>query len=93
MKMTSMKTPRTRREFERNFHFFEEQMRRQKMHFNANTIHTMDSLQNVKPLPNKRIDFLTVNESARLHVNTVANFANMPMPDIKEMEEGSSKED
>ena len=75
--MTNMKTPRTRREFERNFHLLNEQMRRNMVHYNENTFRGMESLLHVKSLPNKRIDLLTINEMARLHANTIANAPSM----------------
>lgn len=76
-KMTDMKTPRNRLEFERNFNLLKEQGYQGKMHFMQGTSHVMDSLNKVKILPNGRIDLLTINEGARLQANMMNNFANM----------------
>lgn len=74
--MTPMNTPTSRREFERNFHITFELLREGKMKFSEGLDGTIDSLLRVRYLPNGRIDFLSVNEMARLHVNTTANFSN-----------------
>lgn len=74
MNMESMETPRTRREFERSFFLAEEQLRNDKMRFTSNVKRSVQSLRMVRKLPNNRIDFLSVDESARLHVNMTANF-------------------
>ncbi|MBE0369667.1 AVAST type 1 anti-phage system protein Avs1c [Pseudoalteromonas aurantia] len=76
-KMTDMKTPRNRLEFERNFNLLKEQGYQGKMHFMQGTSHVIDSLNKVKMLPNGRIDLLTINESARLQANMMNNFPNM----------------
>ncbi|WP_194758342.1 AVAST type 1 anti-phage system protein Avs1c [Priestia megaterium] len=73
MNMTPMNTPSNRREFERNFHITAEIMREGKMHFSAQVNGTIDGLSRVRYLPNGRIDFLSVNEMARLHANMTAN--------------------
>lgn len=71
--MKSMVTPKTRQEFERNFHLAAEQLRNGKIVF-ASGMKSVDSLRKVRMLPNRRIDFLSVDEMARLHVNMTANF-------------------
>ncbi|WP_281560651.1 AVAST type 1 anti-phage system protein Avs1c [Thalassomonas sp. RHCl1] len=76
-KMTDMKTPRNRLEFERNFNLLREQAYQGKLHFVQGTMHVVDSLKKVQKLPNGRIDLLTINESARLQANTMNTFANM----------------
>ena len=76
-KMTDMKTPRNRLEFERNFNLLAEKMYQGKMHFGHNVAHGVDSLRKIQKLPNGRIDLLTINESARLQANMMNNFANM----------------
>ncbi|WP_045852233.1 AVAST type 1 anti-phage system protein Avs1c [Domibacillus enclensis] len=73
--MTAMNTPTNRREFERNFHLTAELMREGKMHFSDRVSGTVEGLLKVRHLPNGRIDFLSVNEMARLHVNMTANFS------------------
>lgn len=73
MKITGMNTPMTRRDFERNFNIVSELMKDGKCFFNSNTIETVEGLRKVKCLPNGRIDFLTVEESARLYVNMMGS--------------------
>jgi hypothetical protein len=76
--MIAMKTPDTRGEFERNFHLLHRKMEQGQMHFSANVIHTLDGLEKVRFLPNGRVDFLSVDESARLQANTMNNFPDFP---------------
>lgn len=78
--METMQTPTTRAEFERRFHLLKEKLRQGKMMF-AKKEMTLGILQ-VRFLPNKRIDFLSVNESARLNANMMNQFDN---EDFKEM--------
>lgn len=75
MKMTAMNTPSTRREFERNFQITAEFMKEGKMHFSDKVEGTINGLLRVRYLPNGRIDFLSVNEMARLHANMTADFS------------------
>ena len=70
--MSSMKTPVTRAEFERNFHLLYRQIIDGKLHF-AQGI-SMDGLGRVRFLPNGRIDFLSIDETARLYANSMAHF-------------------
>ena len=67
-----MKTPRTRAEFERNFHLLHRQMEDGRLLFSEQVPQTVDSLTRVRFLPNGRIDFLSVDEMARLQANTTA---------------------
>jgi hypothetical protein len=76
-KMTDMKTPRNRLEFERNFNLLTENMYQGKMFFGQGVTHGIDSLRKIQKLPNGRIDLLTINESARLQANMMNNFDNM----------------
>lgn len=69
--MKFMKQPMTRAEFERRFHLLKEQIQRGKMHF---AIGTTLGLEKIRLLPNGRIDFLSVNESARLQANMMEQF-------------------
>lgn len=73
MNVTDMETPRNRREFEYRFHLLEESMIKETLHFCNNTHHIVDSLMRVRYLPNKRIDFLSVDEKARLQANMMYN--------------------
>ena len=70
--MKSMKTPRTRAEFERNFHLLGRQISDGKFHV-AEGI-SVDGIARIRFLPNRRIDFLSVDESARLQANMMAQF-------------------
>lgn len=71
--MKPMNTPMTRQQFERNFNLAAEQIKNGKIHF-FKGMKSMDSLRKVRMLPNKRIDFLSIDELARSHVNMTANF-------------------
>ena len=66
-----MKQPMTRAEFERRFHLLKEQIQRGQMHFATGT---GLGLEKIRLLPNGRIDFLSVNESARLQANMMEQF-------------------
>jgi hypothetical protein len=76
-KMTDMKKPRNRLEFERNFNLLAENMYQGKVHFGQNVPHVIDSIKKIKNLPNGRIDLLTINESARLQANMMNNVPDM----------------
>jgi hypothetical protein len=72
MNIGSMKTPDTREEFEMNFHFVQEQVNRGKL----NVMRGVETgLEKMRVLPNGRIDLLSIDESARVTANTMANFA------------------
>jgi hypothetical protein len=71
--MKSMDTPRTRSEFERNFYLLHRRMVDGTIHFP--TDYPMQSMLRVRFLPNGRIDFLSVDESARLNANSTAQFS------------------
>ena len=90
--MESMQQPMTRAEFERRFHLLKERLKEGKMFF-ADLKMTL-GIQKVQFLPNGRIDFLSVNESARLNANMMAQY---DREDFKKMVDGhvgqSSPED
>ena len=65
-----MKTPPTRAEFERNLHLLHRQIEDGKFHVARGV--SLDGLARVRFLPNGRIDFLSVDESARLNANMIA---------------------
>ncbi|AMQ04989.1 AVAST type 1 anti-phage system protein Avs1c [Sporosarcina psychrophila] len=73
MNIQPMDTPKTRQEFERNFHLAAEQFIEGKT-IVGNVPRLAEGLLKVRKLPNNRIDFLSVDETARLHVNMVSNF-------------------
>lgn len=70
MNMDPMDTPTTRAEFEYRFHLLSQT----KLHVNQGI--SLQGLHNVRHLPNGRIDFLSVNESARLMANMMCHFRN-----------------
>lgn len=67
----------SRENFERHFNILEELLRNGRMSFTEGSMKSVEGLQKVRKLPNGRIDFLTVNEMARLSANSAANFENM----------------
>jgi len=87
--MNSMKTPCTRAEFERNFHLLHRLIKDDNFHI-APGLHSIDSLTRVRYLPNGRIDFLSVDESARLQANMTAQFDDGA---FKELLKGKPKEE
>ncbi|WP_200932173.1 AVAST type 1 anti-phage system protein Avs1c [Pseudorhodoferax sp. Leaf265] len=72
-----MDTPQNRAEFEHRFHRVFELVQQKKYHQFPGT---KESLLDVRLLPNGRLDFLSVDESARLIANTMLQFANFKMP-------------
>ena len=70
-----MSTPRTRAEFERNFHLLRRQISDNKFHIAHGLDRSIDGIIRVRPLPNGRIDFLSVDESARLQANMMNQFS------------------
>jgi len=69
-----MNTPRTRAEFERNFQLLHRQIADGKFHVAQGLSRTIDGIARVRYLPNGRIDFLSVDESARLQANMMNQF-------------------
>lgn len=74
-RMQLMDRPQTRSEFEHRFHGFREQLRQGKLRGAG------ESLLDVRYLPNGRLDFLSIDESARSQVNSMMHFANIRFPD------------
>lgn len=70
-----MNTPRTRAEFERNFNLLHRQIEEGKFHIAQGLSRSLDGLARVRFLPNGRIDFLSVDESARSLANSTAHFS------------------
>lgn len=81
MNIGDMKTPRNRREFERNFNLLKEMLLDERMHLPREF---GNSLLRVRYHPNKRIDFLTVDERVRLQANMCAN-----LPSFKKLTKGN----
>ena len=65
--------PATREEFERNLFLMAERMKGGKFHIMSGLNHSIRGIERVRKLPNLRVDFLSVDESARLLANTMAN--------------------
>ena len=65
--------PATRKDFERNLFLMAERMRSGSCSFPPRLHHAIRGIQQVRKLPNGRIDFLSVDEAAHLLANTVAN--------------------
>ncbi|EOY4669476.1 AVAST type 1 anti-phage system protein Avs1c [Vibrio vulnificus] len=78
-------TPETRSEFELRFHYLHNIMKQGKFHVNANI--SMEGILKVRKLPNGRIDFLSVNEQARLNANMMYHMRNFKLPDNIDLDE------
>ena|SRR5260370_31264179 len=68
-----METPNTRAEFERRFFILRELIKNGKLLFPRGIKRSELGLLDIRSLPNGRIDFLSVNESARLQANMAAH--------------------
>lgn len=79
----TMDTPKTRAEFELRFHHLREALRSDKMRFPPSM---GESLLRLRYLPNGRLDFLSVDEMARLQANMMLQFANFK-PSLQDKEE------
>ena len=86
-----MKTPRTRAEFERNFHLLHRQIEDGTLRFSEQVSRTLDALGRVRFLPNGRIDFLSVDEMARLQANTTAQFDEETLKQIQKESRASEQ--
>lgn len=89
-KLTSMKQPMTRGEFEERINLTHEQIHTGKLDTNG----LLDGLLDVRYLPNGRIDMLSVNEMVRLNANMSHQMIATPMGDIlrKMAEQGDSND-
>lgn len=67
-----MDTPRTRSEFELRFHHLREDLKNGKLSF---PVSVGESLQRLQLLPNRRLNFLSVDEPARLQANMMFQFS------------------
>jgi hypothetical protein len=77
-----MHTPYTRAEFEERMNYAREHLITGKMHF-AKGLRGPDSLLNVRYLPNRRIDLLSIDEMARLHANTTYQMRNVDFGEMR----------
>lgn len=73
---TTMQTPSTRAEFEERMNYAREQLINGMMHFSKG-LRGPDSLLNVRYLPNRRIDLLSIDEMARLNANMTYQMRNV----------------
>ena len=83
-----MVTPDTRAEFERAIYLLVEQLRQGRLMLPP-SMRLRSSLEALRYLPNGRLDFLSVDELARLQANTAAQFADGFFRELK----GTSNED
>jgi hypothetical protein len=74
-----MDTPDTRGEFERRFHILREQIMNGKLMLPRGSMALL-GLMELRHLPNGRLDFLSVNEFARLQANMANQMAGMMQP-------------
>lgn len=77
--MERMKTPNTRAEFEYRFHILKNMIEQDRFHVNQGI--STDGLRKIRYLPNGRIDFLSVNEQARLTANMMIQMQNITLPE------------
>ena len=82
-----MHTPSTRAEFEERMNYAREQLINGKMHFSKG-LRGPDSLLNVRYLPNRRIDLLSIDEMARLHANTIYGMRNLDIDEALSDDKG-----
>lgn len=85
MNFETYDTPETRSEFELRFHYLHNIIKQGKFHVNANI--SMEGILKVRKLPNGRIDFLSVNEQARLNANMMYHMRNFKLPDSIDLDE------
>lgn len=78
-KFQAMNTPRTRAEFELRFHYLHDACKNKKMHISTDMSNMVESMLRLRPLPNGRLDFLSVDEAARLQANTMFQFKDMDL--------------
>lgn len=71
--MRHMETPSTRAEFEERMQIVREQLVQGKLIFNKG-LRGPESLLKVRMLPNRRIDLMSIDESARLQGNMARQF-------------------
>ena len=77
MKFETYQTPMNRSDFEHRFHVLAHIMEEGKFHISSDI--SVESLMMVRNLPNGRIDFLSVDEMARLMANMMLKMADMPV--------------
>lgn len=78
--MERMETPATRSEFEYRFHLLKDKIEKGQFHVNRGI--SLEGLRKIRYLPNGRIDFLSVDEQARVTVNTMAQMQNINFQEL-----------
>jgi len=73
-----MEIPNTRAEFEYRFHLLRDMM--EKDMFRVNQGISLEGLRKIRYLPNGRIDFLSVDEQARLTANMMIKMRRIMPP-------------
>ncbi len=68
-----MITPNNRKEFERHIDMLAESIEKGRFHMVPDR-RLIQGLLNARQLPNRRTNFLTIDESTRLLANSLANF-------------------
>lgn len=71
----TMDTPKTRAEFELRFHHLREALKNDRMRIIPPNM--AESLLRLRLLPNGRLDFLSVDEMARLQANMMLQFSSL----------------
>lgn len=89
-KIQTMETPKTRAEFELRFHYLLEHIKSGKMRMPREA---GESLLSLKKLPNGRLNFLSVNESARLQANMMLQFSDLKNTLLDREEQSSFSEE
>lgn len=77
--MERMETPNTRSEFEYRFHLLKDMIEQERFHVNQGI--SLEGLRKIRYLPNSRIDFLSVNEQARLTANMMVQMQSFEFPE------------
>ena len=87
-KIQTMETPKTRAEFELRFHYLLEHIKSGK----RMPRELGESLLRLKKLPNGRLNFLSVDEMARLNANTIFQFSGLKKTLLDREEQSSFSE-
>lgn len=80
-----MITPSNRKEFERHINILVEKIEKRRFHMPPDR-RILQSLLNARQAPNKRINFLTIDESTRLLANSLAHFDRSEFKNRKDAE-------
>lgn len=80
--MRHMETPSTRAEFEERMQIVREQLVQGTLMFNKG-LRGPESLLKVRLLPNRRIDLMSIDESARLQGNMARQFIDGAFDDVR----------